>query len=70
MNKTKKNYEGTYCQERELEAISDSQYANNRACLCFKNAPKLPGLLSVNAAFGLFLIFIIIPSPFTFIIPQ
>lgn len=43
-------FKGTYCQERELEAINDSQSGNNTSFLMFKHFPRIPKMLSLNAA--------------------
>lgn len=46
-------FKGTYCQERELEAISEDTATNNERILCFRHAHQLESLLSLNAWWGL-----------------
>lgn len=46
-------FKGTYCQERELEAINDSQYKNKSGFLCISSCSSIPSFLSFNSAFAL-----------------
>ncbi|KAL1506032.1 hypothetical protein ABEB36_005467 [Hypothenemus hampei] len=43
-------FRGTYCQQREVEAITEG-VEDNDGCLCFETG-HLPNMLSVNAAFA------------------
>ena len=43
-------FRGTYCQQREVEAISEGVEEDFGCCCC--EPGKLPGMLSVNAAFA------------------
>lgn len=43
-------FRGTYCQQREVEAITEGVEENDGCCCC--DPGHLPGMLSVNAAFS------------------
>ena len=43
-------FRGTYCQQREVEAISEGVEEDEGCCCC--EPGHLPHMLSVNAAFG------------------
>ncbi|XP_074039325.1 pecanex isoform X2 [Leptinotarsa decemlineata] len=43
-------FRGTYCQQREVEAITEGVEENDGCCCC--DAGHLPNMLSVNAAFS------------------
>ncbi|CAG2162264.1 unnamed protein product, partial [Oppiella nova] len=43
-------FRGTYCQQREVEAISEGVSEDNGCCCC--EPGHIPGMLSVNAAFN------------------
>lgn len=43
-------FRGTYCQQREVEAISEGVEENDGCCCC--EPGHLPNMLSVNAAFS------------------
>ncbi|XP_028418258.1 pecanex-like protein 1 [Dendronephthya gigantea] len=43
-------FRGTYCQQREVEAITEDVESDKGCCCC--EPGHLPGVLSVNAAFG------------------
>ena len=43
-------FRGTYCQQREVEAITES-VEDDEGCLCCCEPGHLPHLLSLNAAF-------------------